>query len=83
MNMKYKKMITKLNVENEMLSKAKIDLEKSIDSMKIEIDDWLRKMLTCKTLFSRFYIGQQKLDRMLETQKAFIGKYGLGYDGSV
>ena len=36
--MKYKKMIAKLNVENELLSRTKIDLEKKVDSMKIEID---------------------------------------------
>ena len=28
-------------------------------------------------------MGQQKLDKMLETQKAFFDKDGLGYDGSV
>ena len=38
MNLKYKKMISKLNVENELLSKTKIDLEKIIDGMKIEFD---------------------------------------------
>ena len=43
MNMKYKKMIYKLNVENELFSKAKIDLENNIDSMKIEIDELTKK----------------------------------------
>ena len=33
--------------------------------------------------FSRFYMGQQKLDRMLETQRALFDKDGLGYDASV
>ena len=28
-------------------------------------------------------MGQQKLDKMLETQRAFFDKYGLGYDESV
>ena len=36
MNLKYKKMISKLNVENELFSKMKIDLEKIIDGMRIE-----------------------------------------------
>ena len=83
MNMKYKKMIAKLNVENEKLSKVKIDLEKSNDSMKIEIANLTKKNANLQTLFSRFYIGQQKFDRMLETQRAFFDKYVLGYDGSV
>ena len=39
MNLKYKKIISKLNVENELLSKTKIDLEKIIDDMKIEFDE--------------------------------------------
>ena len=34
MNMKYEKMIAKLNMENDMLSKNKSNLEKSIDSIK-------------------------------------------------
>ena len=34
MNVKYKKMIAKLSIENVMLTKAKIKLEKSIGSMK-------------------------------------------------
>ena len=36
MNLKYKKMISKLNVENELLSKTKIDLAKIIDGMKLD-----------------------------------------------
>ena len=43
MNMKYKKMITKLNIENELLSKAKSDLKKNIDCMKVEIDVLTKK----------------------------------------
>ena len=43
MNMKYKKMIFKLNVENELLSNTKIDLEKKIDYMKVEIDELIKK----------------------------------------
>ena len=39
MNMKYKKMISTLNVENELLSKTKIDLEKIIDGMRIKYDE--------------------------------------------
>ena len=41
--MKYKKMIAKLNIENELLSKAKNDLEKNIDCMKNEIDELTEK----------------------------------------
>ena len=76
-------MIAKLNVENEFLSKAKIYLEKNIDCMKVEIDELTKKNTNLQNSFSRFYIGQQKLDRMLETQRAFFDKDGLGYDGSV
>ena len=43
MNLKYKKMIFKLNVENELLTNAKIDLEKKIDYMKVEIDELIKK----------------------------------------
>ena len=83
MNIKYKKMIAKLNIENELLFKAKNDLEKNIDCMKIEIDELTKKHTNLQNSFYRFYIGQQKLDRMFETQKAFFDKDGLGYDGSV
>ena len=76
-------MIAKLNIENELLSKAKNDLEKNIDCMKIEIDELTKKNTNLQNSFSKFYIGQQKLDRMLETQRAFFDKNGLGYDGSV
>ena len=51
MNMKYKKILANLNVENEMLSKAKINLEKSIDSMKIEIDDLTKKNANLQNSF--------------------------------
>ena len=83
MNIKYKKMIAKLNIENELLSKAKNDLEKNIHCMKIEIDELTKKNTNLQNSFSRFYMGQQKLDRMLETQRAFFDKDGLGYDGCV
>ena len=39
MNLRYKKMISKLNVENELLTNAKIDLEKKIDGMRIKYDE--------------------------------------------
>ena len=83
MNMKYKKMIAKLNVENELLFRTKIDLEKNIDSMKVEINELTKKNTNLQNSFSRFYMGQQKLDGMLETQKAFFDKNGLGYDAIV
>ena len=83
MNVKYKKMIAKLSIENVMLSKAKIELEKSIDSMKSELDDLTKKNVNLQNSFSRFYIGQQKLDKMLETQRALFDKDGLGYDSSI
>ena len=67
MNVKYKKMISKLSIENVMLTKAKIELEKNIDSMKSELDDLTKKNDNLQNLFSRFYMGQQKLDMMLET----------------
>ena len=60
-----------------MLSKTKTDLEKSIDSMKIEIDDLTKKNANLQNSFFRFYMGQQKLDKMLETQRAFFDKDGL------
>ena len=59
MNMKYKKMIVKLNIENEFLSKAKSDLEKNIDCMKIKIDELTKKNTNLQNSFSRFYMGQQ------------------------
>ena len=39
MNLRYMKMISKLNVENELLTNAKIDLEKKIDGMRIKYDE--------------------------------------------
>ena len=58
MNMKYKKMITKLNIENELLSKPKNDLENNIDCMKIEIDELTKKNTNLQNSFSRFYMRQ-------------------------
>ena len=58
MNMKYKKMIAKLNIENELLSKAKNDLENNIDYMKIEIDELTKKNTNLQNSFSRFYMRQ-------------------------
>ena len=74
MNVQYKKMTAKLSIENVMLTKAKIELEKSIDSMKRELDDLTKKNVNLQNSFSRFYMGQQKLDKMLETQRAFFNK---------
>ena len=72
-------MIAKLSMKNDMLSKTKIDLEKSIDNMKIEIDDLTKKNANLQNSFFRFHMGKQKLDKMLETQRAFFDKDGLGY----
>ena len=72
-------MIAKLSMENYVLSRAKIDLEKIIDSMKIKIDDLTKKNVNLQNSFSKFYLEQQKL----ETQKAFFDIDGLGYNGSV
>ena len=54
MNIKYKKMIAKLYSENELLSKAKNDLEKNIHCMKIEIDELTKKNSNLQNSFSRF-----------------------------
>ena len=51
--------------------------------MKVEIDELTKKHTNLQNSFYRFYIGQQKLDRMFETQKAFFDKDGLGYDDSI
>ena len=51
--------------------------------MKVKIDDLSKKNTNLQNSFSRFYMGQQKLDRMLETQSAFFDKDGLGYDDSL
>ena len=83
MNVKYKKMIAKLSIENVMLTKAKIELEKNLDSMKSELDVLTKKNVNLQNSFSRFYMGQQKLDMMLETQRAFFDKDGLGFDSSI
>ena len=77
MNVKYKKMIAKFSIENVMLTKAKIELEKNLDSMKSELDVLTKKNENLQNSFSRFYMGQQKLDMMLETQRAFFDKDGL------
>ena len=65
-------MIDKLSMENDVLYRAKIDLENNIDSMKIEIDYLTEKNVNLQNSFSRFYMGQQKLDKMLETQRGFF-----------
>ena len=69
MDMKYKKMIAKLNMENELLFRTQVDLQKKVDSMKMEIDELTKKSTNLQNSFSRFYMSQQKLDRMFETQK--------------
>ena len=66
-----------------MFSKTKIDIGKSINSMKNEIDYLTKKNSNLQNSFSRFYMGQKKLDRMLETQRAFFDKDGLGYDANI
>ena len=50
-------MIAKLNMENDLLPMAKIDREKSIDSMTILIDDLTKKNANLQNSFSRFYMG--------------------------
>ena len=61
MNMKYKKMIAKLNVENENLSKVKIDLEKSNDSMKIEIANLTKKNANLQNSFFQILYKATKI----------------------
>ena len=51
--------------------------------MKIEIDGLTKKNANLPNSFSRFYMGQQKLDKILEIQIEFFDKDDLGYDGSV
>ena len=75
-------MIAKLSIENVMLTKAKIELEKNLDSMKNELDVLAKKNENLQNSFSRFSMGQQNLDMMLETQRAFFDKDGLGFDNS-
>ena len=76
-------MISKLSIENVMLTKAKIELEKNIDSMKSKLDDLTKRNDNLQNSLSKFYMGQQKLDMMLETQRAFFDKDGLGFDSSI
>ena len=83
MNVKYKKMIAKLSIENVMLTKAKIELEKNLECMTSELDVLSKKNENLQNSFSRFYMGQQKLDMMLETQRAFFDKNGLGFDSCI
>ncbi|XVF82544.1 hypothetical protein PTKIN_Ptkin16aG0058400 [Pterospermum kingtungense] len=78
--MKYSKMVSKLNVENEILTKDKIELEENVRSMKLEIEDLTKKNKNLHDLFSIFYMSQQKLNDMLETRRAFFDKDGLGYN---
>ena len=40
----------------------------------MEIDKLTKKNTNLQNSFSGFYMGQQKLDRMLETQRAFFIK---------
>ena len=50
--------------------------------MKNELDVLAKKNENLQNSFSRFSMGQQKLDMMLETQRAFFDKDGLGFDNS-
>ena len=59
-----------LNVENEFLIKTKIELEKNIADLKLDVNDLKKK--TLRNLFSKFYTGQQQLNDMLETHKLFL-----------
>ena len=61
MNVKYKKMIAKLSIENVMLTKAKIELENNLDSMKSELDVLTKKNENLQNSFSRFYMGNKSL----------------------
>ena len=54
MNSKCKKRIYKLNVENEFSTKMKIELEKNVGDLKLEIDDLKKKILICITHFLYF-----------------------------
>ena len=53
-------MIAKLSIENVMLTKAKIELEKNLDNMKNELDVLAKKNENLQNSFSRFSMGQQK-----------------------
>ncbi|XVF61232.1 hypothetical protein PTKIN_Ptkin08bG0113600 [Pterospermum kingtungense] len=43
MNLRYKKIVSKLNIENEFLMKTKIDLEKKNKEMKKNFEVWQMK----------------------------------------
>ena len=55
-------------------------LKKKIDKLQVNIDDLTKKNTNLDNSFTRFYMAQQKLNNMLETQRAFFDKDGLGYN---
>ena len=66
MNLKYKKMISKLKEENKTLSTTNNDLKKRVDQLQVNIGDLTKKNTNLHNLFTRFYMAQQKLNNMLE-----------------
>ena len=56
------------------------DLQKRVDELQVNIDDLTKKNTNMHNSFTRFYMVQQKLNNMLETQRAFFDKDGLGYN---
>ena len=75
-NLKYKKMNSKLKKKNETLSMTNNDLKKRVDELQVNIDDLTKKNTNLHNSFTRFYMAQQKLNNMLETQRAFFDKDG-------
>ena len=80
MNLKYKKMNSKLKEENKTLSMTNSNLIKKVDELQVNVDDLTIKNKNLHNSFTKFYMSQQKLNDMLETQRAFFDKNGLGYN---
>ena len=57
MNLKYKKMISKLKEKNETLSMTNNDLKKKLDELQVNIDDLTKKSINLHNSFTRFYMA--------------------------
>ncbi|EOY32246.1 Uncharacterized protein TCM_039890 [Theobroma cacao] len=78
--LKNKGIIAKLKVENENLVKTRIELENNVKNMQVKMNEMKKKDRSLHDTFVRFKDSQQKLNDIMELQKAFFNEEGLGYD---
>ena len=76
----YELSILKFREENASLILAEKTYETKINDMQVQIDDLNKKNENLHNSFTKFHMSHQKLNDMLETQRAFFDKDGIGYN---